>query len=78
MCEKDYVASKNMTCKRGTYLESIIDDSVVTSNEIIDAVQLEPIKTRPINFNNKKATCKINSFYVTCIFINYHIDIDCF
>ena len=49
-----------MTCKRGSYLGSIIDDSVVTSNEIIDAVQLEPIKTRPINFNNKKATCKRN------------------
>ena len=57
---------RTCTCENGRYLESIIDDSVVTCDEIIDALRSELI-----NFNDQKATCKMNHS-----FINYHIAID--
>ena len=38
ICEKDYIWNPaTCSCKNGKYLASIIDDSVITSDEIIDA-----------------------------------------
>ena len=38
ICEKDYIWNPaTCSCKNGKYLASIIDDSVITSHEIIDA-----------------------------------------
>ena len=38
ICEKDYTQNPaTCSCKNGKYLASIIDDSVITCDEIIDA-----------------------------------------
>ena len=59
MCEKNYIWNPS-TCisENGIYLESIINDSVITCDKSIEVVWSEPI-----NFNNKKATCKMDNFY---------------
>ena len=54
------------SCENGKYLASIMNDSVITCDEIIE----EP-KTVPTNFNEKNATCKTKKLYFTCLFINY-------
>ena len=46
ICENPATCS----CKSGKYLESIIDDSVITCDEIIE----EKTKAVPVNFNEKK------------------------
>ena len=61
---------KHISCE---YLGSIIGDSVITCDEIIEAIKTVPIKTIttktiptktiPINFNEKIVTCKIEKFY---------------
>ena len=49
--EKDYIWNPNTcSCVNGKYLASIIDDSVITSYEIIE----ETKKPIPLNCNNKK------------------------
>ena len=80
MCEKkDYIWNRSTcTCENGKYLGSIIDDSVITDDEIIEvaktdlrnivSVKIVPIKaistkTIPTSFNKKKVTCKIENFY---------------
>ena len=50
---------RTCTCENGRYLENIINDSVVTCDEIIDALRSELI-----NFNDQKATCKMKNFYI--------------
>ena len=62
--------------KSNKYLASIIDDSVLTCDEII-----EETKTIPINFNEKNITCKTKNIYkkyicFTCLFINCYSIID--
>ena len=47
------------SCKNGKYLASVIDDSVITCDEII-----EETKEVPINFNEKYITCKTQNFYI--------------
>ena len=61
-------------CKNGKYLANIIDDSGNIHDEIIESYDKET-KTNPANFNEKKATYKMQNFY-TCIFINYYSIID--
>ena len=47
ICEKDYICNPSTcSCKNGKYLAGIIDDSVITCDEIIE-------KTIPTNFNEK-------------------------
>ena len=43
-------------CENGKYLASIMDDSVITCNEVIEIYHGE-IKTIPTNFNEKNMTC---------------------
>ena len=50
----------------GRYLASIMDDSVIACDEVID------VEDR--NFNEKDIACKTQNF--TCLFINYHCIID--
>ena len=58
MCEKDYIWNHaTCSCKNGKYLASIIDDSVITCDKIIDAQGKsydKETKTIPTNFNEKK------------------------
>ena len=53
---------KNSKCQC-EYLEHIIDDSVITFDEI-----KEMTKTFPTNCNEKKATCKTKDFYFLLCF----------
>ena len=56
--EKDYVwNSTTCSCENGKYLPSIMDDSLIMCDEVINAYD----KT---NFNEKKATCKTQNFYI--------------
>ena len=69
VCEKDYVWNPaTCNCENGKYLASIMDDSMITCDEVIKSYD-EKIKTIPTNFNEKKVTCKTQN--VTCVFINY-------
>ena len=46
------------TLLHGKYLASILHDSAITYEEIIESYYEETI------FNEKKATCKIQNFYI--------------
>ena len=49
--EKDYVWNPaTFKCENRKYLASIVDDSVITCDEVIESNN-EEIKTIPINFN---------------------------
>ena len=59
-------------CKNGKYLASIIDDPFGTCDEII-----EEIKSIPTNFNDKRWPVKHKiSRFNTCLFMNYHCNIN--
>ena len=47
------------SCKNGKYLASITDDSVITSDEIV-----EEIKQLQESFNERKVACKTQNFYI--------------
>ena len=69
ICEKYYIWNP-VTCsfKNNKYLANIMDDSVITCDAIIDAEAKSydrETKTVLINFNDKKATCKRQNFYLT-------------
>ena len=72
--EKDYIWIRaKCTCKNRKYLASIMDDSTITCDEIIDAKAKsydEKTKTVPTNFNEKnKVDCKAQNFYVLLTFL---------
>ena len=63
-CEKDYVwNTATCNCENGKYLASIMDDSVITCDEVIESYNDE------INFNAKKAICKTENFYALLVFL---------
>ena len=64
MWKKLYFESCACSCKNGKYLASIIDDSVVTCDEII-----EETKTVKTNFNEKNIICKTKNFYILLTFL---------
>ena len=83
MYEKDYILNPaTCSCKNCKYLASIIDDWVITCDEITDADAEaksydDESKTIPTNFYEKNVTCTTIKFlYFTCVFINYHSIID--
>ena len=56
--EKDYIWNPaTCSCKNRKYLASIMNDSAITSDKIIDSYD-EETKTIPTNFNENKAVCK--------------------
>ena len=67
--EKGYVWNL-ATCnyKNVKYLESIMDDSAITCDEIIESYDDET------NFNEKKAICKMQNFYILLAFLLITID----
>ena len=69
ICEKDYVQNPSTcSCENGDYLASIMDDSTIICDEVIESYD-EKIKTIPTNFNEKKVTCKTQSFYILLAFL---------
>ena len=56
------------SCENGKYLASIMDDSAIMSDEIIESYD-EEIKTVPTNFNEKNITCRTQNFYILLTFL---------
>ena len=77
VCEKDYIWNPSTcNCKNGKYLANIMDDSAITCDEVIESYD-EETKTIPTNFNEKKATCEKQNFYILLSFyINHYSIID--
>ena len=57
------------SCENGKYLASIIDDSVITCDEIIDADMETKSHEEETKTNTKNITCKTKNFYslVACL-----------
>ena len=70
ICEKDYIWNPaTCSCENGKYLASIIDDSVITCDEII-----EETKNIPTNFNEKIIIiCETKEFYILLTFLSVTI-----
>ena len=65
VCDKGHIwDSATSSCENGRYARDIIDDSVITCNKI-----LEPTKSIPTNFNEKKVICKTKNFYILLVFL---------
>ena len=73
VCEENYIWNPAASiCKNGKYSANIIDDSVITCEEITDAEGKsidEEAKTVPTNFNEKNITCKAQNFYILLTFL---------
>ena len=60
MSEKGYISNPSTcTCENGKYVQSIIDDSVITQDDIMEATKTVPIKfisrnTITTNLNEKR------------------------
>ena len=69
VCEKDYFWNLS-TCsyENGKYLASIMEDSAITCDEIIQSYD-EETKPIPTNFHKKKAICKTQNFYILLAFL---------
>ena len=57
-----------MYLQKWKYLASIMDDSAITCDEIIESHN-EETKTISTNFNEKKATCKTKNVYILVSFL---------
>ena len=57
----------HVTVKDGKYLGSIMDDSAIICDEIIDF--------KETNFNEKNKTCKTQSFYISLPFLLITIEL---
>ena len=69
VCEKDYVWNPSTcNCENWKYLASIMDDSAIMCDEIIEPYHNET-KTIPTNFNEEKTTCKRQNFYILPAFL---------
>ena len=63
MCKKDYFwNSAKCSCKNGKYLRSIIGNSVVICDEIIEEI-------RPIPTGTISTKCTLTSFYISLVFL---------
>ena len=64
-CKKDYIWNPvTWSCKNGKYLTSIIDDSVMTCDKIIEAKE-----TKIEQFLVKNATSKTKNFCILLVFL---------
>ena len=69
VCEKDYIWNHSAcSCENGKNLESIMDDSAIMYDEVIESYDKET-KTIPSNFNEKTATCKTKNFFIILEFL---------
>ena len=55
-------------CENEKYLASIMDDSASMCDEVRESYD-EETKTIPTNFNEKKAICKTQNFYILLAFL---------
>ena len=87
VCEKDSVWNRaTCNCENGKYLASIMDNSAIICDKIIEAEAKsydeaksndKETKASPTNFNEKNITYKKKKIlYFTNLFINYHNIID--
>ena len=75
VCKKYYIQNPtSCSCKNGKYLASIMDDSLIMYDEIIDAESKSYDKET--NFNENSSLQKRKFLYFTCLFINYCSIID--
>ena len=58
------------SCENGKYLASILDDSAIICDEVIESYEKET------NFNEKKGICKIQNFFIFLFFVNCYSIID--
>ena len=64
VCEKDYVWNPfTCNCENGKYLASIMDNSAIMCDEVIDLYDEET------KFNEKKTICKTQNFYILLAFL---------
>ena len=71
VCEKDYVWNPTTcNCENEKYLAIIMDDSAIMCHEIIESCDevVEAQSFNETNFNEKKATCKTQNFYILLAF----------
>ena len=69
LCEKDYVCNPpTCSCENGKCLASIMDISAIMCDKTIASYD-EETKTIPTNVNEKKATCKMQNFYILLPFL---------
>ena len=69
ICEKDCVwIPATYSCANGKYLASILDNSAIMCDEVIESDN-EKTKTIPTNFNEKKSACKTQNFYNLHVFL---------
>ena len=65
VCEKAYIWNPSIcSCKKVKHLASIIDNSVIRCDEVIE----EETKTLTTNFNEKNGICKTKHFYILLTF----------
>ena len=70
VCEKDYIWNPaTCNCENEKYLANILENSTITCDEIIESFDGET-KTVQGNFNRKKATCKLQNFYILLAFLS--------
>ena len=68
VCKKDYVWNPaTCSCENGKYLASIMDDSAIMCDEVLESYNKET-KTIP-SFNEMKAICKTQNFYILLAFL---------
>ena len=69
ICEKDYISNAPIcNCKNLKYLASVMDDLTIVCDEVREPYN-EEIKVISLNFNEKKVTCKTQSFYILLAFL---------
>ena len=58
-------------CENGKYLASIMNNSAIMRDEVIESYDedMEAKFSHEINFNEKKATCKTQNFYILLAFL---------
>ena len=67
--EKDYIWNPyTWSCDNGKYLASIMDDSAIMYDKVLESYNKET-KTIP-SFNEKKAICKTQNFHILLAFLS--------
>ena len=68
--EKDYVWNPaTCSCENGKYLASVMDNSVITCDEIVESYN-EETRNISTNFNKKIAACQTQKFYILIAFLS--------
>ena len=75
MWRRLHLESFTCSCENGKYLASVMDDSAIMCDESIESYDQET-KTILINFNEKKAICNTQNFYILLAFFYYYSIID--